>query len=160
MEQKSYPKYRLPLDAIMIVGSELFPRIQELQSSLSGPTANTAIVDLLRSASLEHHLPKPPPLNPRRFAVRLSMFPVPHSILTIVLVVGCVYCLAHFANLGRDLYPRNDASRNLELYGCTAVLCEAHTGATTPDYGNGVQCRRWATRAYGIVSITETTTLT
>ncbi|PSR88906.1 hypothetical protein PHLCEN_2v5055 [Hermanssonia centrifuga] len=68
MEQKSYPKYRLPLDAIMIVGSELFPRIQELQSSLSGPTANTAIVDLLRSASLEHHLPKPPPLNPRRFA--------------------------------------------------------------------------------------------
>ncbi|KAF7791240.1 hypothetical protein EIP86_002254 [Pleurotus ostreatoroseus] len=57
----------LPLDNIMIVTSELYPKISELQSSLSGPTANTAIVDLLRSAALEHHLPKPPPLHPRRF---------------------------------------------------------------------------------------------
>lgn len=53
----------------MIVTSELYPKIQELQSSLSGPTANTAIVDLLRSATLEQHLPKPPALSPRRFAV-------------------------------------------------------------------------------------------
>ena len=60
---------RLPLDNIMIVCSELFPKIQELQASLSGPTANTAIVDLLRSAALEHHLPKPPSLPARRFAV-------------------------------------------------------------------------------------------
>ncbi|KAI0340618.1 hypothetical protein BDW22DRAFT_1360028 [Trametopsis cervina] len=57
----------LPLDIIMIVTSELYPKIQGLQSSLSGSTANTAIVDLLRSATLEQHLPKPGPLNPRRF---------------------------------------------------------------------------------------------
>lgn len=60
----------LPLDNIMIISSELYPKISELQSSLSGTTVNTAIVDLLRSAALEHHLPKPPPLHPRRFAVR------------------------------------------------------------------------------------------
>ncbi|KAI0684267.1 high-temperature-induced dauer-formation protein-domain-containing protein [Cytidiella melzeri] len=58
----------LPLDVIMVVTSELYPKIQELQSSLSGPTANTAIVDLLRSANLEEHLPKPASLNARRFA--------------------------------------------------------------------------------------------
>ncbi|GJE86851.1 high-temperature-induced dauer-formation protein-domain-containing protein [Phanerochaete sordida] len=58
----------LPLDVIMIVTSELFPKIQGLQSSLSGPTANSAIVDLLRNAALQEHLPKPPPLSPRRFA--------------------------------------------------------------------------------------------
>ncbi|KAI0083976.1 high-temperature-induced dauer-formation protein-domain-containing protein [Irpex rosettiformis] len=57
----------LPLDTIMIVTSELYPKIQELQSSLSGPTANTAIVDLLRSANLEEHLPRLASLNPRRF---------------------------------------------------------------------------------------------
>ncbi|EKM55702.1 uncharacterized protein PHACADRAFT_256512 [Phanerochaete carnosa HHB-10118-sp] len=58
----------LPLDVIMIVTSELYPKIQGLQSSLSGPTANSAIVDLLRSAALQEHLPKSPPLSPRRFA--------------------------------------------------------------------------------------------
>ena len=56
----------------MIVTSELYPKIQGLQSSLSGPTANTAIVDLLRNAALQEHLPKPGPLNPRRFAVSLA----------------------------------------------------------------------------------------
>lgn len=63
---------RLPLDVIMIVTSELYPKIQGLQASLTGPTANSAIVDLLRNASLQEHLPKPPPLNPRRFAVSAS----------------------------------------------------------------------------------------
>ena len=65
----NYCVHRLPLDTIMIVTSELYPKIQELQSSLSGPTANTAIVDLLRSANLEQHLQKPGSLNPRRFVV-------------------------------------------------------------------------------------------
>lgn len=61
----------LPLDVIMIVTSELYPKIQGLKSSLSGPTANTAIVDLLRNAALQEHLPKLGSLNPRRFAVSL-----------------------------------------------------------------------------------------
>ncbi|KIP06021.1 hypothetical protein PHLGIDRAFT_30681 [Phlebiopsis gigantea 11061_1 CR5-6] len=58
----------LPLDVIMVVTSELYPKIQGLQTSLSGPTANTAITDLLRSAALQEHLPKPGPVSPRRFA--------------------------------------------------------------------------------------------
>lgn len=60
----------LPLDVVMIVTSELLSKIQGLQSSLTGATANTAIVDLLRNAALSEHLPKPPALAPRRFVVR------------------------------------------------------------------------------------------
>ncbi|OBZ75142.1 hypothetical protein A0H81_04548 [Grifola frondosa] len=57
----------LPLDPIMLAISELLPKVQGLQASLNTPSANTAIIDLLRSASLEQTLPKPPPLAPRRF---------------------------------------------------------------------------------------------
>ncbi|KAI0078173.1 hypothetical protein K474DRAFT_1683933 [Panus rudis PR-1116 ss-1] len=58
----------LPLDPILILCSELVPKVQELKSSLNGANANSAIIDLLRSANLEHLLPPPPPLNPRKFA--------------------------------------------------------------------------------------------
>ncbi|KAH9946300.1 high-temperature-induced dauer-formation protein-domain-containing protein [Epithele typhae] len=57
----------LPLDVIMLVIAELLPKVQSLQNSLSATTANSAIIDLLRSANVEHALPKAPPLSPRRF---------------------------------------------------------------------------------------------
>ncbi|KAI0637201.1 high-temperature-induced dauer-formation protein-domain-containing protein [Trametes polyzona] len=57
----------LPLDTIMLVISELLPKVQNLQSSLSAATATSAITDMLRSANLDQVLPKPPPLSPRRF---------------------------------------------------------------------------------------------
>ncbi|KAJ2975086.1 hypothetical protein NUW54_g11786 [Trametes sanguinea] len=57
----------LPLDTIMLVISELLPKVQNLQSSLSGASANNAIIDLLRNANLDQVLPKPQPLSPRRF---------------------------------------------------------------------------------------------
>ncbi|CDO70695.1 hypothetical protein BN946_scf184798.g10 [Trametes cinnabarina] len=57
----------LPLDTIMLVISELLPKVQSLQSSLSGASASNAIIDLLRTANLDQVLPKPPPLSPRRF---------------------------------------------------------------------------------------------
>ena len=60
----------LPLDVIMLVISELLPKVQNLQSSLSGASASNAIIDLLRNANLDQVLPKPPPLSPRRFMVR------------------------------------------------------------------------------------------
>ncbi|KAI8998843.1 high-temperature-induced dauer-formation protein-domain-containing protein [Trametes punicea] len=57
----------LPLDTIMLVISELLPKVQNLQSSLSGASASNAIIDLLRNANLDQVLPKPSPLSPRRF---------------------------------------------------------------------------------------------
>ncbi|KAI0933902.1 hypothetical protein AcW1_005595 [Taiwanofungus camphoratus] len=57
----------LPLDTIMLVISELLPKMQELQASINPANANAAVVDLIRSANLEHVLPKPPALSPRRF---------------------------------------------------------------------------------------------
>ncbi|KAH9934896.1 high-temperature-induced dauer-formation protein-domain-containing protein [Fomitopsis serialis] len=57
----------LPLDIIMLVVSELLPKIQELQSSLNPANANGAVVDLIKSTNLEHILPKPGPLSARRF---------------------------------------------------------------------------------------------
>ena len=60
---------RLPLDIPMLVISELLPKVQNLQASLNATTANSAIIDMLRSANLEHVLPKAPPLTPRKFQV-------------------------------------------------------------------------------------------
>ena len=59
---------RLPLDSVMLLISELTPKLQEIQSShKSNPTS--AIIDYLGHISLKHILPTPPPLNPRRFIV-------------------------------------------------------------------------------------------
>ena len=63
------PPYRLPLDAVMLVISELLPKVQNLQASLNATTANSAIIDMLRSVNLSHVLPKPGPIAPRRFMV-------------------------------------------------------------------------------------------
>ncbi|TCD66472.1 hypothetical protein EIP91_001352 [Steccherinum ochraceum] len=57
----------LPLDPVLLMCSELLPKVSELQASLGPASASSAISDLLRSASLKDHLPPPPPLNPRRF---------------------------------------------------------------------------------------------
>ena len=65
---------RLPLDTIMLVISELLAKMQNLQSSLSAANANSAIMDLLRSANLDQVLPKPPPLSPRRFMVSFAKY--------------------------------------------------------------------------------------
>ncbi|KAI0060891.1 hypothetical protein BV25DRAFT_1806699 [Artomyces pyxidatus] len=54
----------LPLDSVMLVVSELMPKIQDLQSK---STTTPAIIEFLSHASLKHVLPLPPPLNPRRF---------------------------------------------------------------------------------------------
>ncbi|KAH9985576.1 high-temperature-induced dauer-formation protein-domain-containing protein [Russula vinacea] len=56
----------LPLDSVMLVISELMPKLQDFQvSHKSNPTG--AILDYLGHISLKHILPTPPPLNPRRF---------------------------------------------------------------------------------------------
>ncbi|KAI0747903.1 high-temperature-induced dauer-formation protein-domain-containing protein [Daedaleopsis nitida] len=57
----------LPLDAVMLVISELLPKVQSLQASLNATTANSAIIDMLRSVNLDHVLPKAGPIAPRRF---------------------------------------------------------------------------------------------
>lgn len=61
------------MDAVMLVISELLPKVQNLQSSLSAATATSAITDMLRSANLDQVLPKPPALSPRRFMVNFHI---------------------------------------------------------------------------------------
>ena len=59
---------RLPLDPVMLLISEIMPKLQEIQSShKTNPTG--AILDYLGHISLKHILPTAPPLNPRRFIV-------------------------------------------------------------------------------------------
>lgn len=65
--------FRLPLDPVMLVISELLPKVHDLQSSLSKANTTPAIVDFLSNASLSHVLPAPPPISPRRFVVSLNM---------------------------------------------------------------------------------------
>ena len=65
---------RLPLDPVMLVISELMPKLQEFQAShKSNPTV--AILDYLGHISLKHILPNPPPLNPRKFIVSTTASP-------------------------------------------------------------------------------------
>lgn len=65
--------YRLPLDSVMLVISEVLPKVQELQFSRDKANPTGAIMDLLRSISLEHVLPSTPPMTPRKFIV--SVYP-------------------------------------------------------------------------------------
>ncbi|KAF7968571.1 hypothetical protein HWV62_30117 [Athelia sp. TMB] len=57
----------LPLDSVMLVISEVLPKVQELQFSRDKTNPTGAIMDLLRSISLAHVLPPAPPVTPRKF---------------------------------------------------------------------------------------------
>ncbi|KZP20792.1 hypothetical protein FIBSPDRAFT_919775 [Athelia psychrophila] len=57
----------LPLDSVMLVISEVLPKVQELQFARDKANPTGAIMDLLRSISLEHVLPPAPPMAPRKF---------------------------------------------------------------------------------------------
>ncbi|KAF8631409.1 hypothetical protein AX17_005087 [Amanita inopinata Kibby_2008] len=56
----------LPLDIVMLVISELLPKVQELQASRKADST-AAILDLLSTINLKHILPQAPPLSPRCF---------------------------------------------------------------------------------------------
>lgn len=63
---------RLPLDCVLILISELLPKVQNIQASRKATSTTTAI-DLLSSTTLEHVLPPPSPVTPRQFLVRFPM---------------------------------------------------------------------------------------
>ena len=152
---------RLPLDVIMIVTSELYPKIQSLQTSLSGPTVNTAIADLLRSATLQEHLPKPGPLTPRWFAVSTyqNIQPFCVSNMSYFVVDGCFHSLANVAHMGRDLHPRHDPPGHMELDECSPFLCETHASPAATDYGNSIKRRWWSPRKDGVFAVYATETV-
>lgn len=56
----------LPLDSILILLSELRPKVESLCSAPSRSTTQ-AVLDFLQSVTLIDQLPTPPPLRPRRF---------------------------------------------------------------------------------------------
>ncbi|KAF8212473.1 high-temperature-induced dauer-formation protein-domain-containing protein [Mycena galopus ATCC 62051] len=57
----------LPLDSVMLLISELLPKVQDMQASRHRATSTSAIVEFLGTATLQHVLPPAPPLAPRRF---------------------------------------------------------------------------------------------
>lgn len=60
---------RLPLDTVMLVISELLPKIQNLQAGRQKANSAGAITDFLQSVTLTDVLPPAPVLYPRRFMV-------------------------------------------------------------------------------------------
>ncbi|KAG2115361.1 high-temperature-induced dauer-formation protein-domain-containing protein [Suillus discolor] len=58
---------RLPLDTVMLVISELLPKIQNLQAGRQKANSAGAITDFLQSVTLTDVLPPAPVLYPRRF---------------------------------------------------------------------------------------------
>lgn len=74
---------RLPLDSILIMLSELRPRIPDFSTTADN---NPAAIAFLSSASLVGLLPPPPPLHPRRFIY------TPQSLTWLAsLVYGSIY---------------------------------------------------------------------
>jgi hypothetical protein len=61
--------YRLPLDIVMLLISELLPKIQEMQTSRKLNSTAT-ILDFLANVDLTNVLPTIPEPTPRRFMVR------------------------------------------------------------------------------------------
>ncbi|KAJ7734954.1 high-temperature-induced dauer-formation protein-domain-containing protein [Mycena maculata] len=57
----------LPLDSVMLLISELLPKVQEMQASRHRTTSTSAIVEFLGTVDLQHVLLPAPPLAPRRF---------------------------------------------------------------------------------------------
>ncbi|KAF8061471.1 high-temperature-induced dauer-formation protein-domain-containing protein [Lyophyllum atratum] len=57
----------LPLDSVMILISELLPKVQELQATRHKANSTSIIVDFLSKVSLKHVLPETPIPSPRRF---------------------------------------------------------------------------------------------
>lgn len=66
----------------MLIISELFPKVQELQAARHKSNPTAAIIDLLRSINLSNVLPPAPAPTPRRFIV--STFPLPKNVLLII----------------------------------------------------------------------------
>jgi hypothetical protein len=60
---------RLPLDSVLLVISELLPKVQELQATHQRAKPTSRIVEFLRNANLQHVLPQASNLSPRRFMV-------------------------------------------------------------------------------------------
>ena len=122
MLSSSYVSYRLPLDPIMLVISELLPKVHDLQASLSKANITPAIIDFLSSASLSHVLPQTPRLSPRRFVVSSFIVIVFSQITLCRLVVGCFDHLVDVFDLGRNICSWYDAVGHLELDDCQIVL--------------------------------------
>ena len=139
--------YRLPLDPVMLVISELMPKLHELQSLHKSNPAG-AILDYLGHISLKHVLPTAPPLNPRKFIVscycissRYIYISEPDFFLSVVRGVPGV---ALFVNLGRDLRARYDAPGDLELCQRPIILREARAKPSASAHRDGVECS-WGT---------------
>ena len=132
----------------MLVITELLPKVQNLQASLNATTANSAIIDMLRSANIDHVLPKAAPLSPRRFMV-CDIIPTCYKRggLTDRAVVGRVYCVAYIAYMGRNLCTRNDTTGNLELDCGQVVLREARADTPTADHRDSDERSRRASRS-------------
>lgn len=67
----------LPLDSVMLLISELLPRVQEMQASRHRATSTSAVVEYLGAVSLEHVLGSPPLIAPRRFMVGTKTLATP-----------------------------------------------------------------------------------
>lgn len=62
--------YSLPLDTMLLLISELLPKVHELQANARQPSNAAPILEYLRAANLKDVLPAPPLIAQRRFQVK------------------------------------------------------------------------------------------
>ena len=122
--------YSLPLDCVLLVISELLPKIREIQASRKA-ASTTFAVDFLANATLTHVLPPAPPILARKFAVRVTFrsfqckFSNRHKS-----VVRGIYRMADIVDLGRNICSGNVTLRYMERYKRSVVLCQTCSNAT------------------------------
>ncbi|THH08544.1 hypothetical protein EW145_g2645 [Phellinidium pouzarii] len=123
----------LPLDPVLLMISELLPKIQDIQSSASKSNVTSAIIDFLRSATIHNVLPETPSPPSRRFLY-----------FTVVrLLIG----VADIADMGRDICTWNDASGRLECHKRATLPHQAYSVAEQTNHRGDVSCCGWYWRS-------------
>ena len=140
-------KFRLPLDPVMLVISELLPKVHDLQASLNKANTTPAIIDFLASANLSHALPQPPSITPRRFVVSpgdLSQGQAAKLTTLALLVVRRIDNMVSLSHMGRGICTWYYAAGHLEWDERPSVLRQTFPGTGEgTDYRDGDKCDWW-----------------
>ncbi|KAJ8481660.1 hypothetical protein ONZ45_g15231 [Pleurotus djamor] len=90
----------LPLDCIMLLITELLPKIQNIQATHHRATSVSAIIDFLGNVNLKEVLPPAPLVASRKFAVRKTFSPRGLDVYRRLLVDGCLHSAADSLDMG------------------------------------------------------------
>lgn len=132
---------RLPLDTVLLMISELLPKVHNIQSTTNKASVTVAILDFLRSVSLQDVFPQSQSPPCRRFMVSAldGWF---MTMLTRWLVDRCIINMVDIANMGRNLCAWHDTTGYMECHECATLPHQTYSIAKSANNGCYVTCCR------------------